>query len=93
MKYSRSPRSVGLIFYLMPLPLKPLPSPSLSLSSLQVGNIKADTEITWFKDGIEIAEDDEDAQKIGIADGVLSFNIGKVRQLQGIVGKVEGELC
>ncbi|MCJ8731774.1 hypothetical protein PDJAM_G00203360 [Pangasius djambal] len=44
----------------------------------KVGNIKADTEITWFKDGIEIAEDDEDAQKIGIADGVLSFNIGKL---------------
>lgn len=62
------------------------PLPRL-LSSLQVGNIKADTEITWCKDGIEIAEEDEDAQKIGIADRVLSFNIGKVRPLQGIVGR------
>uniref|UniRef100_A0A8B9LH12 Myomesin 1a (skelemin) n=1 Tax=Astyanax mexicanus TaxID=7994 RepID=A0A8B9LH12_ASTMX len=47
----------------------------------KVGNIKADTEIAWFKDKIEIEEGDEDAQKIGIAEGVLSFNIGKVRQL------------
>ncbi|XP_076840855.1 myomesin 1a (skelemin) [Brachyhypopomus gauderio] len=44
----------------------------------KVGNMKADTEISWFKDGIEIAEDDEDAQKIGITAGVLSFNIGKL---------------
>ncbi|XP_072544220.1 myomesin 1a (skelemin) isoform X1 [Salminus brasiliensis] len=44
----------------------------------KVGNIKAETEITWFKDGIEIEEGDEDAQKIGIAGGVLSFNIGKL---------------
>ncbi|KAK3546325.1 hypothetical protein QTP70_025679 [Hemibagrus guttatus] len=44
----------------------------------RVGNIKPETEISWFKDGIEIAEDDEDAQKIAITDGVLSFNIGKL---------------
>uniref|UniRef100_A0A4W4F199 Myomesin 1a (skelemin) n=1 Tax=Electrophorus electricus TaxID=8005 RepID=A0A4W4F199_ELEEL len=47
----------------------------------KVGNMKTDTEISWLKDGIEIAEDDEDAKKIGIAAGVLSFNIGKVGQL------------
>ncbi|XP_026851957.2 myomesin 1a (skelemin) [Electrophorus electricus] len=44
----------------------------------KVGNMKTDTEISWLKDGIEIAEDDEDAKKIGIAAGVLSFNIGKL---------------
>ncbi|XP_062850023.1 myomesin 1a (skelemin) [Trichomycterus rosablanca] len=44
----------------------------------KVGNIRANTEIIWFKDGIEIEEGDEDAKKIGIADGVLSFNIGKL---------------
>ncbi|XP_049338419.1 myomesin 1a (skelemin) isoform X1 [Astyanax mexicanus] len=44
----------------------------------KVGNIKADTEIAWFKDKIEIEEGDEDAQKIGITEGVLSFNIGKL---------------
>lgn len=87
MNFSPSPRSVGLIFYLRSFPSIPL---LLLLSSLQVGNIKAETEITWFKDGIEIAEDDEDAQKIAIADAVLSFNIGKVRQLQGIVGENVG---
>uniref|UniRef100_A0A4W4F323 Myomesin 1a (skelemin) n=1 Tax=Electrophorus electricus TaxID=8005 RepID=A0A4W4F323_ELEEL len=32
----------------------------------KVGNMKTDTEISWLKDGIEIAEDDEDAKKIGI---------------------------
>lgn len=46
---------------------------------LQVGNIKPATEIAWFKDGIEIEEDDEDAKKIGKSDEVLTFNIGKVR--------------
>lgn len=71
-------------------PLQNHPTPLFLLSSLQVGNIKPETEITWYKDGIEIAEDDEDAHKIGIAEGVLSFNIGKVRQLQGIVGENVG---
>ncbi|KAM8838104.1 myomesin 1a (skelemin) isoform 1-T1 [Synchiropus picturatus] len=42
-----------------------------------IGNIKPETEIIWSKDCIEIAEDDEDAQKIESKDGVLSFNIGK----------------
>lgn len=45
----------------------------------QVGNIKPATEIAWFKDGIEIEEDDEDAKKIGKSDEVLIFDIGKVR--------------
>lgn len=46
---------------------------------LQVGNIKPATEIAWFKDEIEIEEDDEDAKKIGKSDEVLTFDIGKVR--------------
>lgn len=46
---------------------------------LQIGNIKPETEISWFKDGIEIGEEDEEAQKIEMKDGLLSFNIGKVR--------------
>jgi len=50
---------------------------------LQVGNIKPATEIAWFKDGIEIEEDDEDAKKIEKSDEVLTFDIGKVRLLWG----------
>ncbi|KAM6948649.1 myomesin 1a (skelemin) [Aplochiton taeniatus] len=42
-----------------------------------LGNIKKETEITWFKDGIEIEEEDEDAEKIEMKDGVLTFKIGK----------------
>lgn len=49
--------------------------------SLQIGNVKPETEITWSKDNIEIAEDDEDAVKIGRKDGELTFNIGKVSLL------------
>ena len=45
--------------------------------------MKADTEITWSKDCIEIAEDDEDAQKIERKEGELTFNIGKVSPLDG----------
>uniref|UniRef100_A0A8C9X855 Myomesin 1a (skelemin) n=1 Tax=Sander lucioperca TaxID=283035 RepID=A0A8C9X855_SANLU len=37
--------------------------------------------ITWSKDSIEIAEDDEDAQKIERKDVDLTFNIGKVSPL------------
>uniref|UniRef100_A0AAR2LY17 Myomesin 1a (skelemin) n=1 Tax=Pygocentrus nattereri TaxID=42514 RepID=A0AAR2LY17_PYGNA len=44
----------------------------------KVGNIRPGTERVWIKDGIEIEEGDEDAQKIGVAEGVLSFNIGKL---------------
>lgn len=34
-----------------------------------------------MKDSIEIREDDEEAEKIERDDGVLTFNIGKVRPL------------
>lgn len=47
----------------------------------QIGNVKPETAITWFKDSIEIADDDEDAMKIEKKDGVLTFNIGKVSPL------------
>lgn len=47
----------------------------------QIGNVRPDTEIIWSKDNIEIAEDDEEAKKIGKEDGELTFNIGKVRPL------------
>ncbi|XP_062284212.1 myomesin 1a (skelemin) [Scomber scombrus] len=47
------------------------------LLKCKIGNIKPETAITWFKDDIEIAEDDEDAVKIENKDGVLTFNIGK----------------
>ncbi|TSK82173.1 Myomesin-1 [Bagarius yarrelli] len=57
----------------------------------KVGNIKAETEIIWFKDGIEIAEDDEDAQKIAAAESVLSFNIGKLSKKDA--GVYEVKLC
>lgn len=53
----------------------------LFLLHLQIGNIKPETEIVWYKDEIEIAEDDEDAAKIENKDGVLTFNIGKVSPL------------
>ncbi|XP_041849030.1 myomesin 1a (skelemin) isoform X2 [Melanotaenia boesemani] len=48
------------------------------LLKCKIGNIKAATEITWFKDSIEITEDDEEAQKIERKDGELIFNIGKI---------------
>lgn len=49
----------------------------------QLGNLKPETEITWSKDSIEIAEDDEDAKKIERKDGDMTFNIGKVSPLDG----------
>lgn len=49
--------------------------------SLQIGNVKPETEIIWSKDSIEIAEDDEDAKKIEKENGGLTFNIGKVSPL------------
>lgn len=49
--------------------------------SLQIGNVKPETEIIWSKDRIEIAEDDEDAKKIERANGGLTFTIGKVSPL------------
>ncbi|KAM9322496.1 myomesin 1a (skelemin) [Pholidichthys leucotaenia] len=44
----------------------------------KIGNVKPETEITWSKDCIEIAEEDEDGKKIGRKDGELTFNIGKI---------------
>ncbi|XP_056277833.1 myomesin 1a (skelemin) isoform X2 [Pseudoliparis swirei] len=43
-----------------------------------IGNVRPETEITWSKDNIEIAEDDDDAKKIERKDGELTFNIGKI---------------
>uniref|UniRef100_A0A672GA61 Myomesin 1a (skelemin) n=1 Tax=Salarias fasciatus TaxID=181472 RepID=A0A672GA61_SALFA len=48
------------------------------LLKCKIGNVKAETEITWSKDCIEIADDDEDAKKIEKKDGDLTFNIGKI---------------
>uniref|UniRef100_UPI0037E8626A myomesin 1a (skelemin) n=1 Tax=Semicossyphus pulcher TaxID=241346 RepID=UPI0037E8626A len=47
------------------------------LLKCKIGNVRPETEITWSKDSIEIADDDEDAQKIERQDGELTFNIGK----------------
>ncbi|XP_031149843.1 myomesin 1a (skelemin) isoform X1 [Sander lucioperca] len=47
------------------------------LLKCKIGNVRPETEITWSKDSIEIAEDDEDAQKIERKDVDLTFNIGK----------------
>ncbi|KAK7945029.1 hypothetical protein WMY93_000757 [Mugilogobius chulae] len=47
------------------------------LLKCKIGNIKPETEIFWSKDSIEIAEDDEEAAKIEMKDGDLTFNIGK----------------
>lgn len=48
------------------------------LLKCKIGNVKAETEITWSKDCIEIADGDEDAKKIEKKDGDLTFNIGKI---------------
>ncbi|TWW73605.1 Myomesin-1 190 kDa connectin-associated protein 190 kDa titin-associated protein [Takifugu flavidus] len=48
------------------------------LLKCKIGNVRPETEIIWSKDNIEIAGDDEDAQKIGREDGELTFNIGKI---------------
>ncbi|XP_061694500.1 myomesin 1a (skelemin) isoform X2 [Syngnathoides biaculeatus] len=42
-----------------------------------VGNMKADTEIIWYKNSISIGERDEAAKKLEKDDDVLTFNIGK----------------
>ncbi|XP_032387711.1 myomesin 1a (skelemin) [Etheostoma spectabile] len=47
------------------------------LLKCKIGNVRPETEIIWSKDSIEIAEDDDDAQKIERKDGDLTFNIGK----------------
>ncbi|XP_057712473.1 myomesin 1a (skelemin) isoform X2 [Corythoichthys intestinalis] len=43
-----------------------------------VGNMKADTQIIWYKDSIPIGERDEAAKKLEKKDGKLIFNIGKI---------------
>nr|XP_019967619.1 PREDICTED: myomesin-1-like isoform X1 [Paralichthys olivaceus]XP_019967626.1 PREDICTED: myomesin-1-like isoform X1 [Paralichthys olivaceus] len=43
----------------------------------KIGNVRPETEISWYKDKIEIADDDEDAKKIERQDSDLTFNIGK----------------
>ncbi|XP_026168875.1 myomesin 1a (skelemin) isoform X2 [Mastacembelus armatus] len=48
------------------------------LLKCKVGNVRPETEITWSKNSIEIAEGDEDAKKIGKKDNELTFNIGKL---------------
>ncbi|CAL8344233.1 unnamed protein product [Merluccius merluccius] len=48
------------------------------LLKCKIGNIKPETQITWYKDKLEIEADDDDAKKIEMKDGVLTFNIGKV---------------
>ncbi|XP_012734781.2 myomesin 1a (skelemin) isoform X2 [Fundulus heteroclitus] len=48
------------------------------LLKCKIGNIKPETEIIWSKDCIEIAEDDEGAEKIEKKDSELTFNIGKI---------------
>lgn len=55
----------------------------------KVGNIKPATEIAWFKDGIEIEEDDEDAKKIKKSDEVLIFDIGKISKKDAGVYEVK----
>uniref|UniRef100_A0A671MI29 M-protein, striated muscle-like n=1 Tax=Sinocyclocheilus anshuiensis TaxID=1608454 RepID=A0A671MI29_9TELE len=42
----------------------------------KVGNIKPATETAWFKDGIEIEEDDEDAKKIKKSDEISKKDAG-----------------
>uniref|UniRef100_A0AAY4AEX1 Myomesin 1 n=1 Tax=Denticeps clupeoides TaxID=299321 RepID=A0AAY4AEX1_9TELE len=46
----------------------------------KIGNIKPETEITWFKDAIEIEEEDEAAKHITAVNGVLTFDIGKTKR-------------
>ncbi|XP_047445389.1 myomesin 1a (skelemin) isoform X2 [Mugil cephalus] len=48
------------------------------LLKCKIGNVRAETEIIWLKDSIEIAEEDEDAKKIEMKDSELTFNIGKI---------------
>ncbi|KAF7661893.1 hypothetical protein LDENG_00250690 [Lucifuga dentata] len=59
------------------------------LLKCKIGNIKPETEISWYKDNIEIAEEDEDAKKIERQDGVLTFNIGKISKKDAGMYEVE----
>uniref|UniRef100_A0A3Q3KHS8 Myomesin 1a (skelemin) n=1 Tax=Monopterus albus TaxID=43700 RepID=A0A3Q3KHS8_MONAL len=47
------------------------------LLKCKVGNVKKETEITWSRNSIGIADSDEDAKKIQRKDSDLTFNIGK----------------
>ncbi|XP_036822891.1 myomesin 1a (skelemin) isoform X4 [Oncorhynchus mykiss] len=54
-----------------------------------IGNIRPETEIRWYKDGIEIEEDDADYKKIEMKDEVLIFNIGKLSKKDAGVYEVK----
>ncbi|XP_070700851.1 myomesin 1a (skelemin) isoform X2 [Pempheris klunzingeri] len=58
------------------------------LLKCKIGNVKPETEITWSKDSIEIAEDDEEAKKIERKDGELTFNIGKISKMDAGIYEV-----
>ncbi|KAM9845322.1 myomesin 1a (skelemin) [Aulostomus maculatus] len=58
------------------------------LLKCKIGNIKADTEITWYKNHNEIRESDEDSKKIELKDGLLTFNIGKLSKADAGVYEV-----
>ncbi|XP_029582528.1 myomesin 1a (skelemin) isoform X1 [Salmo trutta] len=54
-----------------------------------IGNIRPETEIRWYKDGMEIEEDDADYKKIEMKDVVLIFNIGKLSKKDAGVYEVK----
>nr|XP_019967641.1 PREDICTED: M-protein, striated muscle-like isoform X3 [Paralichthys olivaceus] len=55
----------------------------------KIGNVRPETEISWYKDKIEIADDDEDAKKIERQDSDLTFNIGKISKADAGVYEVQ----
>ncbi|XP_029930326.1 myomesin 1a (skelemin) [Myripristis murdjan] len=59
------------------------------LLKCKIGNVKPETEIFWYKDGNEIAEEDEEANKIGRQNGSLTFNIGKISKKDAGIYEVE----
>ncbi|XP_030220616.1 myomesin 1a (skelemin) isoform X2 [Gadus morhua] len=59
------------------------------LLKCQIGNIKPETEIEWYKDKVNIHADDEDSKKIGMEDGLLTFNIGKISKSDSGVYEVK----
>ncbi|XP_061652258.1 myomesin 1a (skelemin) isoform X1 [Phyllopteryx taeniolatus] len=54
-----------------------------------VGNMKAETEIIWYKDSISIGERDEAAKNLEKKDDVLTFNIGKWVNKQDVQAQSE----
>ncbi|XP_036375078.1 myomesin 1a (skelemin) [Megalops cyprinoides] len=44
------------------------------LLKARVGNLSAETDITWYKDGLEV----DDEEKLDFTDGVLTLNIAKI---------------